>query len=128
MPPAFLIARIVGPVFVAIGVGVLINHSFYAGMVADAVRSPALVYLSGIAALVAGLAILNAHRTWSSDWRVVITVLGWLMAIGGVIRIVLPRVTASIATTIYSGSAAILIVGAIVLVVGGFLSFQGYRR
>jgi hypothetical protein len=126
MPSAVVIARIVGPLFVAIAAGLLLNRAFYAAAIAEAVRSPTLIYLSGIASLVAGLAILNAHRAWSADWRVVVTVLGWLMVIGGVMRIVLPRVTASIATTLYSGSAAMVIVGVIVLVLGGFLSFAGY--
>ena len=78
-------------------------------------------------ALAAGLAVLNAYRAWTADWRVIVTVLGWLMVIGGVVRIVLPRLTVGIATAIYSGSAAIVIVGVIVLVVGGYLSFEGYR-
>ena len=56
----------------------------------------------GLLALTAGLAMLNVHRTWTSDWRVMITVLGWLFVVTGVIRIVLPRVTASVATTITS--------------------------
>ncbi len=128
MQPAVFIARLVGPVFVAIGVGILLNATLYTAMVAEAVRSPTLIYISGLLSLTAGLAILNAYRAWTADWRVIITVLGWLLVIGGVIRIVLPRVTASLATTIYSGPAVMIIVAVIALVVGGFLSFQGYRR
>ena len=47
--------------------------------------------------------------------------------IGGVIRLVLPQLTAMIGSTIYSGSAAVPIFGVIALVLGGFLSFEGYR-
>jgi hypothetical protein len=55
-------------------------------------------------------------------------VLGWLMVIGGVSRIVLPRLTARLATAIYSGSLGMTIAGVIIVVVGGYLSFEGYRR
>jgi positive regulator of sigma E activity len=72
--------------------------------------------------------MLNVYRAWTSDWRVIVTVLGWLFVIAGVIRIVLPRVTATMATTIFSGPTAMAITAVIVLVVGGFLSFEGYRR
>jgi hypothetical protein len=41
-------------------------------------------YLSGLLSLLAGLAIVNLHNTWRADWRVIITVLGWLMTIGGI--------------------------------------------
>ncbi len=127
MPAPAFIARLIGPIFVVIGIGVLLNHHHYAAMIAHAVHNPTLVYLFGVLALAAGLAVLNAYRAWTADWRVIVTVLGWLMVIGGVVRIVLPRLTVGIATAIYSGSAAIVIVGVIVLVVGGYLSFEGYR-
>ncbi|MDR3420073.1 MAG: hypothetical protein P4L80_02330 [Xanthobacteraceae bacterium] len=127
MAPAVWIARLIGPVFVAIGLGIVLNRGFYAAAVGEGVRSPVLIYLAGIASLVAGLAILNAHRTWTADWRAIVTILGWLLVIGGVLRIVLPRITTSIATTLYSGTVAIAIVGVIVFVVGAYLSFEGYR-
>ena len=127
MPPAVLIARLIGPLFVAIGVGVLLNAPFYVGAIAEAVHSPTLVYLSGIASLLAGLAMLNAYRAWTADWRVIVTVLGWLMVIAGIVRIVLPQLTAMIGSTVYSGSAAVPIFAVIALVLGGFLSVKGYR-
>jgi hypothetical protein len=126
--PAVLIARLVGPLFVVIGLGVLLNARFYQGAIIEAVHSPTLVYLSGIASLLAGLAILNAHREWTAGWPVIITILGWLCVIGGIVRIVLPRVIERFATSIYSTPTALMIVGAIVLVVGGYLSFVSYRR
>ena len=128
MAPAVLIARLAGPLFVVIGLGILLNTSFYTGMVVEAVHSPTLVYLSGVASLLAGVAILNAYRAWTADWRVIVTVLGWLCIVGGILRIVLPRLTVSLAPKVYSGSAAMLIAGAVVLVLGGYLSFEGYRR
>jgi uncharacterized membrane protein len=127
MPPAVLIARLIGPLFVTIGVGVLINAQFYVGSVIEAVHSPTLVYMSGVASMLAGLAILNAYRAWTADWRVIVTILGWLMAIGGIVRIVLPQVAATVAPELYSGPTALMITGAIVLVLGGILTVKGYR-
>ena len=127
MPPAILIARLIGPLFVAIGVGVLINAPFYVGSVIEAVHSPTLVYMSGVASMLAGLAILNAYRDWTADWRIIVTILGWLMVIGGIVRIVLPQVAATVAPELYSGPTALMITGAIVLVLGGVLTVKGYR-
>ena len=127
MPAPVFIARLIGPIFVVVGIGLLLNLHHYAAVIAQAVRIGALVYFSGVLALAAGLAMLNTYRAWTADWRVIVTVLGWLMLIAGVVRIVVPWVTVSLATALYSGSAAIAIVGVIVLIVGGYLSFQGYR-
>jgi len=127
MPPAVLIARLIGPLFVAIGVGILINAQFYVGAVVEGVHSPTLVYMSGVASMLAGLAMLNAYRAWTADWQVIITILGWLLVIGGIVRIVLPQVATMIAPAVYSGTTALAIAGAIVLVLGGFLTVKGYR-
>ena len=125
---AVLIARLVGPLFAVIGLGVLLNASFYEGAIVEAVHSPTLVYMSGVASLLGGLAILNAYRAWTASWHVLVTIIGWLCVIGGIIRVVLPRLTASLATTIYSTTTPMAIAGIVALVLGGFLCFQGYRQ
>jgi len=128
MPPAILIARLVGPVFATLGIGILCNLTLYTDMVGQATTIPTLVYLFGAMSLAAGIAILHGHHAWTADWRVVVTIIGWLLVIGGVLRIVLPRLIANVATTVYSGPGAMAVAGVIVLIIGGYLSFEGYRR
>ncbi|MGA7387499.1 MAG: hypothetical protein WBW99_06140 [Pseudolabrys sp.] len=93
-----------GPTFVAIALGMLINLGMYESMIAEALHTGILFYLSGLLSLLAGLAIVNLHNTWCADWRVIITILGWLMTIGGIIRIVVPQVAIAIGSTIYGES------------------------
>ena len=69
MLPAVFIARLAGPLFVVIGVGIVLNEAAYAAVITEAVRSPTLIYFSGLLALVPGLAILNVHGRWTADWR-----------------------------------------------------------
>jgi len=128
MPPVVIIARIVGPLFAVIGIGMLLNQKLYSDMIGQAILVPVLIYLSGLLAFTAGVAVLNGYRSWTADWRVIITILGWIMVIAGIIRIVFPAVTASLALTLFSGTAGMAITGVIVLVVGAFLSFEGYRH
>jgi hypothetical protein len=126
MQPAVFIARLIGPAFVAVGLGVLANGPFYTPLILEAVHSPTLIYFSGLISLLPGLAILNVHRSWSG-WPAIITVIGWLMTIGGVIRLVLPATSATVASDLYSKPFVLLIVALVVLVVGAYLCFEGYR-
>jgi hypothetical protein len=126
MQPAVFIARLLGPTFVAIGLGILANGPFYSALILEAVHSPTLIYFSGLMSLVPGLAILNVHRSWNG-WPVIITIIGWLMVIGGVVRLVLPATTATIATDLYSKPIVFLIVAIVVLALGAYLCFEGYR-
>ncbi len=120
------LARLMGPTFVAIALGMLINLGTYQSMITEALHPGVLLYLSGLLSLLAGLAIVNLHNRWFMDWRVIITVLGWLMTIGGVIRIVVPQVAIMIGLTIYSGRAPMIIAALIIGTLGIFLSFKGY--
>jgi hypothetical protein len=126
--PARFVARLIGPFLVVIGLGIELNIPFYTAMIGEAVHSPTLVYFAGLFSLVAGLAILNVHRAWTSDWRVIITIFGWLCLIGGIVRIVLPQFAVSLATKIYSGAIVLVIVAVVALLLGAFLSFHGYRQ
>jgi hypothetical protein len=127
VPAATLIARLIGPLFATLGLGMLLNATFYAAAVGEGAHSPVLIAISGIATLLAGIAILNVHSAWTADWRVLITLIGWLFIIAGVIRLVLPRFAEAAAPAVYSGPAALMVAGAVVLVIGGILSFEGYR-
>jgi hypothetical protein len=127
MPAATLIARLIGPLFAALGLGMLLNATFYAAAVGEGAHSPVLIAISGMATLVAGLAILNAYHAWTADWRVLVTVIGWLFIIAGLIRLILPTLAETLAPAVYSGPAALMVAGAVVLVIGGKLSFEGYR-
>jgi hypothetical protein len=75
---------------------------------------------------VAGLAIVRAHNVWSGGWRVVVTVLGWLAVIGGILRMFLPFWAASIASTLGQSSTPVRIGTLLPLLVGGFLTYKAF--
>jgi hypothetical protein len=76
MDRSMFLARLLGPTFVAIALGMLINLGMYESITAEALHPGIVFYLSGLLSLLAGLAIVNLHNTWCMDWRVIITVLG----------------------------------------------------
>jgi hypothetical protein len=128
MDRSLFLARLMGPTFVAIALGMLINLGMYESMIAEALHPGVLFYLSGLLSLLAGLAIVNLHNRWQTDWRVIITALGWLMTIGGIMRIVLPQVAIAVGSTIYGGRASTVVAALVVGTLGAFLSFKGYVR
>ncbi|PSH70872.1 hypothetical protein CU102_02160 [Phyllobacterium brassicacearum] len=128
MDRSLFLARLLGPTFVAVAFGMLINLGMYESMIAEGLHPGVLFYLSGLLSLLAGLAIVNLHNRWQMDWRVIITVLGWLMTIGGIFRIVLPQIAIGVGSTIYSGRTSTVVVALITGTLGAFLSFRGYMR
>ena len=91
MQSSAFLAKPLGPFFLVLGVGMFVNQSIYQAMINDFLHSTALVYLSGLLSLLAGLVIVNVHNSWTLGWSVVITVIGWIMLLGGMVRLVLPQ-------------------------------------
>jgi hypothetical protein len=128
MQRSIYLARLLGPVGIAIGLGMLLNAAVFRILAGQFLASYALIFLSGILTLTAGMALVLAHNVWVGDWRVFITILGWLAVIGGVFRTVWPQEVAAIGSTIIRHGEAFMVGGFVMLVAGGVLAYFGYAE
>jgi hypothetical protein len=126
MQTSQFIARLTGPVFAVIGIGILTNRATYREIPGQFLAGYPFFYFSGILALVSGLAIINAHHVWTRDWRSVITALGWVFSLVGVYRIVAPQCVNFVGTAVLAHDNFFTGAGIILLALGGFLTFKGY--
>ena len=124
MHTTYFLARLIGPVEVVLAIGILANRAVYKDVTAQLLGNPALVSITGILGLTAGLAILNAHSRWTSDWRSLITLLGWVLTLVGVFRIFAPDLVRYL--SIPANNTAITVAGVLLLTSGGILTYQGY--
>jgi hypothetical protein len=128
MQASAFLAKLIGPVFLAVGIGLIANAAIYKKLAAEFLDSTALIYLSGLLTMIAGMALVLTHNVWAADWRVLITLLGWLLAIGGAVRIVIPQGTQKIGRRFLKHPQAAIIAAAVWLAIGAVLCFFGYFR
>ena len=133
MTNSTLIARLMGPVLLIMGIGTALGllgvgmaPGDYAGLMKEMTSLPFTI-LFGVLALLAGLAIVNAHNLWVSDWRVIITILGWLAIARGALSLLFPNKMYGVGETILASRSGPMIGAVIILVLGGILSWMGYR-
>jgi hypothetical protein len=126
MPTSTFLAKLIGPVALAVGVAVVANPAAFQAMAEELLHSHALLFLSGLLVMVGGVAIVLVHNVWTADWRVIITVVGWLTSIGGALRIVWPQLTVSAGERLVAHPAVLIVAAAIWLAVGAALTFYGY--
>ena len=128
MQRSIFLAKLIGPLLAAIGLALIINSDTFRLMAGEFLKSYSLIYIAGLLALTAGLAIVNTHNEWTGDWRVVITILGWLCVIGGIIRIVFPRTVETLGASMIATASNSWIIGegVVFLALGAWLSFMGY--
>jgi hypothetical protein len=90
MTTSVFLARLIGPVMLVIGLAVFANQRAFRDMAEEFLASRALLFLSGLLIMPMGLAIVLTHNVWTADWRVLITLFGWLNTIGGAVRLAAP--------------------------------------
>jgi hypothetical protein len=125
------IARLMGPVMLVIGIGMLagmfVEGESYSSLMKEFIGSRALIFITGVLALIAGVAIVNAHNLWVADWRVLVTVLGWLFIVRGVSNLVFPALVQTMGDRMVASHAGVIAGAAFMIVLGAILSIMGYE-
>ena len=126
MATSTYLARLIGPVLAIVGVGLLLRPSGYLTVVADMLRSPALLYIACVLGLLGGMALVLAHNVWAADWRVIITLLGWISILESAAWMLFPIQAERLASPLLGSRALPLWGGGLVLLLGAILSYFGY--
>jgi len=126
MPTSLFLARLLGPLLLVPGIGLLLNPRSFRTMLTEVVGSLTLIYLFGLIDLAAGLAIVLTHNVWVANWRVLITLIGWLMLIRGVVRILLADRIMGYAAKLARNKLLYPISGGCLVILGLALCYFGY--
>ena len=125
MENSIFLAKVIGLYLLIAGLMLLIRRGAVGEVIDDITRSPALVAFAGSISLAIGLLLVVSHNHWSRDWTVVVTLLGWLALLQGVIRLFYPEGVVRWAKTLASAGATGA-AGVIVFAIGGFLAYRGF--
>ncbi len=125
MDTSLFIARLIGPLLLAVGAATLINQANMRRMATDFLASRPLVFVVGFLTLLGGLVIVNTHNVWQG-WPLIITIIGWLCIIGGAIRILIPDKIRGLGEAMLQKPGALMASGAAQALIGALLCYFGY--
>lgn len=122
-----IIGRIIGPLYLVVGIGMLINPAAYKRMGEGFIDTPALTYLGGAMALGFGLLVLAVHYDFSGLFPGLITVLAWIAVIKGALLLTVPDAVMKPWAPVMTSLAGLRAGGAFALVLGGYFAAKGFR-
>jgi hypothetical protein len=104
MELSILIARIASVIYLSAALGGFFSKDHYRRILDDMYRNSALTYMAGFTTVILGALIVNYHNIWTRDWRVLITIIGWLALIKGVTIMAFPGFIRSISGPFVAGA------------------------
>lgn len=113
MESSIILAKIFGLYFGIMGVFMLTHRKRLLAMVDDYADSFGMTLNGGIMALFSGIIILVFHNIWVADWPVLMTIVGWIALLKGIIFLWYPKAIHSM-KALYSNRGAYYIVIAFV--------------
>ena len=127
LPLTIFLSKLIGLYCIIVALGMMAHKQSAVATVNAVIRNPPLLLLAEVLGLAAGLAVVLGHNIWSGGaLPVVVTLLGWLMAIRGAVLLALPQdATIKFFEALRYEELFYVYMGS-TLVLGLFLTFSGF--
>ena len=118
------LAEVWGISVVVVSFALLINEKHLKGLFAK-ISSEESLFMCGLVSFVIGIATVLAHNIWTTNWQIVITILGWLALLKGLALLFMPDLFKKWTKKIESSSLLPYIL-VVTLIIGLVITYFGF--
>ncbi len=119
------LSQIWGPVLLALGLGFFMSPKFYIKLYRDIERETFAVFFFGAAGIAAGIVQIQFHNVWETIPQIIVSLLGWGLVVKAATFTIFPKI-ADRGGDWAVGSKLVPGVGAVLVLLGGYLSWIGF--
>lgn len=123
MENSVMIAQVLGLVYLSIGIGMLASPAHYDKLLNEFEQNTSLIYVGGIIALLLGYTILHMNNVWEGSYVGLITLIGWVACIKGVLLLAKPDM---ILSRINFWKKQKTLMQVVVIVLGAVFAYYGF--
>ncbi len=123
------LSKLIGLYCVLVSLSMFMHKEANVEMMRELMHTPPLVYVAGLMAVTAGLAIVLGHNVWSGGAApVIVTLIGWAALIKGALLLLLsPAAAADVFLGGYHYAQLFYFYAAVSLLLGIYLTYAGAR-
>ena len=119
------LAQLWGPVVLAIGLGMFLSRAHYARVYRDLEKESLAALVFAMVAITFGILQVTMHNVWGTLPEIIISVLGWGLLLKGFAFALIPAAGDRLGDWT-ANMKLIPIIGVLMIVVGGYLSWFAY--
>lgn len=120
---SIFLGKVIGFYCVIIGVALIFRQEKLRSMVKEYYQNTALVMFGAVISLIIGLLITCGHNIWEYSYRTIITMIGYLAVLKGILNLFHPERMKKLSHQILEGTN-IHLLAAIEILIGLFLLYQ----
>ena len=124
---SIFLAKALGLYLIFISIAYILNKKRFKPLLLNMMNNPELMLISGFIPLIIGILIVVSHNMWVKDWRVIITIVGWLALIKGINIILFPEFLVKMSIKWIHNNTAYYITFFFTLLMGVVLLYFGWR-
>jgi uncharacterized membrane protein HdeD (DUF308 family) len=125
MGTSLFLAKLIGLYFLIYGLLSLWGRKQTVSLAKEIGASKGLLAVSGEISLLFGLVIVIDHTIWETSWRGLITLLGYLMILKGILRFAFPTY---VKKCISKATHWLPLISLILIVLGAYLTYCGFSQ
>lgn len=125
MENTIFLAQIWGPIMLAIGLGFYTSRAYYIRVYKDLEKETLAVLLFAMFGIAAGIAQIMYHNTWNTLPEILISLFGWGLLLKGLVFAIAPGFVNK-SGDYYARTNLIPVAGAVLIILGAYISWFGY--
>lgn len=122
------LGKVLGIYLIIVSLALLVNMEQFASNVNGLLSNSPLMFTTGFFTVILGVLMVVAHNIWQWNWRVIITIIGWIALLKGLSILFYPAWINQTSTLFIQNTTVAYIAGAIDLVLGLVLCYFGFRK
>lgn len=122
------LSKVMGIYFIIISTAMFTNMQQFSNSINSLINDAPLMFVTGFFTLILGILIVVSHNIWQWNWRVIITILGWITLLKGVSIIFCPQLIDKTTVLFLQNMNVAYIAAGIDFALGVLLSYFGFRH
>jgi hypothetical protein len=122
------LAKVTGIYLLVISIAMLNNIHQVMNDVYYLINNPPLMLVTACFIIILGLLMVVSHNIWQLNWRVIITIIAWIVFLKGVSILILPQLINHLSLLFVQDIAFAYSVASLDGILGLYLVYMGFKR